>query len=159
MTNRPIKLILLLTGIFIAGGVTGAFSMKRFGRDLIANHPMPDEWAPRHMRKLAERLELGTDQVEKIRPIVRRNMEEIGRVRNQTVEETRAIFERMQREVAVLLTPEQRVKFDEFNREMRERAKKEMPNKKETPNKNGRPREENNRKEGSRPSSPTEPGK
>jgi len=128
MTNKPWKLILLLTAIFLAGGVTGAFVMMRVGRKMIADRPMPEQWAPMHMRRLADRLKLQPDQVEQLRPIVRRNLEELGRLRNQSMAEAKVLFERMEREVAEKLTPEQRVKFEELNRQMRERAKKFMPN-------------------------------
>lgn len=128
MTNKPWKLILLLMAIFVAGGVTGAFVTMRVGRKLIADRPMPDQWAPLHMRKLADRLKLQPEQVEQLRPIVRRNLEELGRLRNSCLADSRVVFERMEREVAEKLTPEQRVKFEELNRQMRERAKKLMPN-------------------------------
>lgn len=157
MTNKPWKLILLLTAIFLAGGVTGALVTLRVGRKMISHRPMPDQWAPLHMRKLADRLKLQPEQVEQLRPIVRRNLEELGRLRNNCLAETRVVFERMEREVADKLTPEQRIKFEELNRQMRERAKKLMPNK---PN---RPRSEEGRPGGERPppseNPPKEPGK
>jgi uncharacterized membrane protein len=151
MTSKPWKLVLLLLAIFLAGGVTGALVMKRFGRKMITDRPMPDQWAPLHMRRLVERLELQPEQVEQLRPIVRRNLEELGRLRNQSMGETKAVFERMEREIAEKLTPEQRVKFEELNRQMRERARKFMPNK---PN---RPRPEAGHSDGKRPPAPEDP--
>ena len=70
MTQKPWKLILLLTAIFLAGGATGALVTMRVGRKMIADRPMPDQWAPLHMRKLADRLKLEPEQVEQLRPIV-----------------------------------------------------------------------------------------
>lgn len=151
MTNKPWKLILLLLAIFAAGGVTGAFVTMRVGRKLIADRTMPEQWAPLHMRKLADRLNLQPEQVEQLRPIVRRNLEELGRLRNRCLADSRVVFERMEREVAEKLTPEQRVKFEELNRQMRERAKKLMPNR---PN---RPRSEGGRPGGDRQTSPDSP--
>ncbi len=148
MTNKPWKLILMLTAIFLAGGVTGAFVMIRVGRKMIAERPMPEQWAPLHLRKLTERLKLQPEQVEQLRPIVRRNVEELGQLRNHYMSETRLVFQRMEREVADKLTPEQRFKFEELNRQMRERAKKFMPN---------RPNRPDGRPEGERPSPPQAP--
>ena len=157
MTQKPWKLILLLTAIFLAGGATGALVTMRVGRKMIADRPMPDQWAPLHMRKLADRLKLEPEQVEQLRPIVRRNLEELGRLRNTCLADSRVIFERMEREVADKLTPEQRVKFEELNRQMRERAKKLMPNK------SNRSRSEDGRHGGERTpppgNPPPEPGK
>ncbi len=150
MTNKPWKLILLLTAIFLAGSVTGAFIMMRIGRKMIAERPMPDQWAPMHLRRLAERLKLQPEQIEQLRPIVHRNFEELGRLRNHSMTEARVVFERMEREVAEKLTPEQRVKFEELNRQMRERARKFMPN---------RPNRPDGRPEGEKAPSPEAPPK
>ena len=129
MTNKPWKLILLLMAIFLAGGVTGALIMKGFSQKMLSHRFVPDQWAPLHMRKLADRLQLQPEQVEQLRPIVRRNLEELGRLRNSCLADSRVVFERMEREVADKLTPEQRVKFEELNRQMRERARKYFPGK------------------------------
>ena len=64
-----------------------------------------------------ERLDLTPDQQEQIRPIVRRNMEQLSRVRNQSMLETQTTVESMQREISGKLTPEQRIKFEQMNRE------------------------------------------
>jgi hypothetical protein len=127
MAVKPWKVILLLLGIFIAGGVTGAFVMLRIGRELVARRAMPEQWAPQQLKRLTERLDLKPEQVEQLRPIVRRNMEEMGRLRNYSVREARGIFERMEREISEQLTPDQRIKFEQMNTEMRERARRFLP--------------------------------
>jgi Spy/CpxP family protein refolding chaperone len=118
--NKPWKVIVVLIGIFAAGGVTGGFVTLRFFKNKILNRPVPEEWAPRHLKRLAERLELTPDQQDQIRPIVRRNMEQLNRVRNQSMTETQATVEGMQREISEKLTAEQRLKFEQMNRELRE---------------------------------------
>ena len=124
--NRPWKLILLLVGIFLTGGVTGAFVALRFGREVVARRPTPEPWAPLHLKRLSDRLELTAEQQERIRPIVRRGMEDLNRTRETTVRESRRIFERMEEDVAAVLTPEQKVKYEQLNRELRERFQKIM---------------------------------
>lgn len=153
MTNKPWKLIVLLTAIFLTGGVTGGLVTWRFGHKMAVKRHQPEQWAPMHMSRLADRLKLQPEQVEQLRPIVRRHLEELGRLRNNWLAESRVAIERMEREVADKLTPEQQVKFEELNRQMRERAKKVMPNK---PN---RPRGEGSPPEGERPSQPENPPK
>lgn len=125
--NAPWKLVLVLAGIFVAGMVTGAFGTLRFGRDWVTKRPGPDQWAPNHLRRLSERLDLLPEQQDQLRPIVRRNMEELSRVRNECLVATKSVFERMEREISERLTPEQRVKYEQLNKEMRERAKKVVP--------------------------------
>lgn len=121
---------MVLIGIFVAGGVTGGFVALRVWREKIVNRPVPEEWAPKHIKKLVERLELTPQQAEQIGPIVKRNMEQLGQLRRQSMAETRVIVETMQREISDRLTPEQRVKFEQLNRELREkmeRARREKP--------------------------------
>jgi Spy/CpxP family protein refolding chaperone len=122
--NQPWKVIIVLLGIFIAGGVTGGFVALRFAKNRIQNRPVPEEWAPRHLKRLADRLELTPEQQEQIRPIVRHNMEQLSRVRNNSMVETKTILEGMQREISEKLTPEQRAKFEQMNREFREGREK-----------------------------------
>lgn len=132
--NKPWIVILVLLGIFAAGGVTGGFVTLKVCRDKIVNRPVPDEWEPRHLKRLSERLDLSAEQREQLRPIIRRRMEHLNRLRSQSMAETRVVVEAMQREISEMLTPEQRLKFEQMNRELRklredrervERARKE----------------------------------
>ena len=138
--NKPWKLILLLVAIFSAGGVAGWFLAMRTARDAaresMAKRSRPEEWAPQHMKRLADRLDLTPEQNEEIKTIVRRNSEELNRLRNYSFSETKIVFERMEREIAEKLTLEQRTKFEQLNKEQRERVKKFMP---ERANRTGQP--------------------
>jgi Spy/CpxP family protein refolding chaperone len=118
--NQPWKVIVVLIGIFAAGGVTGGFVTLRACRDKFLNRPVPEEWEPKHLKKLSERLSLTPEQKEQVRPIIRRSMEQLNRLRNQSMAETRVVVEGMQREISEQLTPEQRLKFEQMNRELRE---------------------------------------
>jgi len=118
--SKPWQVILVLIGIFVAGGVAGGFVTLRVCKDKLVNRPVPEEWAPKHLKRLNDRLELTPEQQEQIRPIVRRNMEQLNRIRNTFVEETKTVVEGMQREISAKLTPKQRTKFERMNRELRE---------------------------------------
>jgi hypothetical protein len=118
--NKPWKVIIVLLGIFAAGGVTGGFVTLRVLKNKIMNRPVPEEWAPKHLKRLVDRLALTPEQQEQIRPIVRRNMEQLNRVRNQSMAETQTVVEGMQRDISAQLTPGQRTKFEQMNRELRE---------------------------------------
>ncbi len=124
MTSQPWKLVLLLAGIFIAGGVTGAFVGQKVLQAKFSKRPMPEQWAPWHLKRLAERLELKPEQQEELRPIIKRNMDELNHLRTAAMAETKVVLERMEREVSEKLTSEQRTRFEKQNQEFRERARK-----------------------------------
>ena len=70
--NKSWKPILLLVGIFLAGLVSGSLLTVHFGREWLSGRAAPEQWVTLHLKKLAERLELNPQQVEQIRPIVKR---------------------------------------------------------------------------------------
>ena len=131
--NKPWNLVLVLAGIFIAGAVTGTFVTLRFGREWVVRRPPPDQWLANHMKRLSDRVGLQPGQEEALRPIVQRNMEELSQVRSGCMTATRAVFDRMEHEISEKLTPEQRVKYEQLNKEMRERARKVMPDRNNRP--------------------------
>lgn len=126
MTN-PWKLILLLLGIFIAGATTGGFLVVQFGREWIINRLQSDQWAAIHLKKLSEKLDLKPEQAEQILPIIRRNKDDLNQARAECQAQMKIVFERMEREITVILTPEQRSKYEKLVQEMKERAKKVRP--------------------------------
>lgn len=118
--NKPWKVIIVLLGIFAAGGVTGGFVTLRVCKNKVLNRPVPEEWAPKHLKRLVDRLELTPEQQEQIRPIVRHSMEQLNGVRNRSMAETQTVVEGMQRDISAQLTAGQRAKFEQMNRELRE---------------------------------------
>lgn len=125
--DKSWKIALVLLGIFIAGALTGGAITIQLGRKAAAMRAMPEQWAPMQMKRLVDRLDLSPEQMEQLRPIVRRNMNDLNRLRTYTVAETRSTIERMERDIAEKLTPEQRTRFEKMNKEMRERAQRFQP--------------------------------
>jgi Spy/CpxP family protein refolding chaperone len=125
MMNKPWKLVLLLIGIFLAGAVAGGFVTGRIWRPMPRRMP-PDQWGQNRLKVLSERLSLTPDQQTKLQPILQRDMDDLARIRNSSMTESRKIFERMEQDISTLLTPEQKEKFDEMNRERRERFQRMM---------------------------------
>ena len=94
---------------------------------MLANRSQPDQWATIHLKKLSEKLELKPEQADQILPIIRRNKDSINQVKTECQAQMKTIFERMEREITVILTPEQRPKYEKLIKEMKEKAKKVRP--------------------------------
>jgi hypothetical protein len=124
MTDKPWKLVLLLTGIFVAGAIVGGVASLAVAKKMVRERLAPEMWGPAHLKMLERRLELTPRQMERLRPLVRRDVEDLNRLRQQGFQETRRIIERMERDISAVLTPEQKAKFEEFNAERRERARR-----------------------------------
>jgi len=124
--NKPWKLIVLLVGIFVVGGVTGALVAMRVARAMPANRqpPGPELWATLHLKRIADEIGLEPGQLEQIRPIVARSMTELFNMRSQFLADNRARREQMEREVMAILLPEQRPKYEKINRENLERTRR-----------------------------------
>lgn len=124
--SKPWKLVLLLAGIFLAGGVVGGAVTLHFVREFAQRRAEPEQWGPARLRMLAHRLELTPAQIEQLRPVVRRNMDDLAHIRQDGMRDTRRVLQRMEQDIAAVLTPEQREKFARLNAELRERSRQMM---------------------------------
>ncbi len=120
------KLVLLLGGIFLGGVVVGGALTLHFGHQWQQRRANPEQWGPARLKMLARHLELSPAQIEELRPIVHRNMSELGELRQDAFRETRRVLERLEKEISAVLTPEQQARFKELNEELRERARRQM---------------------------------
>lgn len=157
MTDKPWKLVLLLGGIFLSGAIVGGFVSVAVAKTMLRQHLAPEMWGPARLKMLEKRLDLTTEQLERLRPIVRRDVEDLNRLRQQGFTETRRIIERMERDISAVLTPEQREKFEKINAEMRERARRMMDQpRRERPEKGERRNPPPGDREGPPPPPPSE---
>ena len=124
--NKPWKLIILLVGIFVAGGATGVLLGMRIARVMPPNRPppAPELWTSLHLKRITDDITLQPGQLEQIQPIVTRGMTELFTMRTQFLADNRVRREQMEREVMVILRPEQRPKYEKINREFLERSRK-----------------------------------
>src|SRR5689334_1375718 len=113
--KSPVKLIILLVGIFLAGAGSGALVMMRMRRPPPPRPPPSVEnWSAGHIKRIVEDIGLQPDQVEKIRPVVEKGMLALFNQRAKFLEDNHALREVMEREVAEYMTPEQRAKYEKI---------------------------------------------
>lgn len=124
--DKPWKIVLLLLAIFATGATTGGLvAVKVCAKKAERGPSLPvEQWAPDRLRKLVQRLKLSPEQAERLRPILRRDMEDLGRIRAQSVEESRRIIERMEKDIMSQLTDEQKVEYAKIRRETDERFRR-----------------------------------
>ena len=120
--NQRLKVILIFTGVFVAGAVCGGPLVGRFLR---SDRP---EWRrglrPQVLERLEEDLGLTAAQKEKVRPVVMRAQEEMQRLRRENVRNLAVVMDRMHTEISAELSPEQRVKLEDMRKRFRERAER-----------------------------------
>jgi Spy/CpxP family protein refolding chaperone len=126
MTDKPWKLVLLLVGIFVAGAITGGFVSLEVAHSMLRKRMAPETWGPARLKLLGKRLDLTQEQVARLEPIIKRDVEELRELREKGFTDAHAILERMERDIAALLTPEQKGKFEKLNAELRERNRRMM---------------------------------
>jgi Spy/CpxP family protein refolding chaperone len=88
------------------GGQAGAFGMRP------AAGAQAQAFTPQLMRSFANQLDLTPEQRATIMPIVRRTAGQLARNRREIQLTSALAIEKMQDEIAEVLTPEQRVKFE-----------------------------------------------
>jgi Spy/CpxP family protein refolding chaperone len=132
------QVVLATVAIFVAGLVTGvAFTLGAVR--WIARHPrvnpaqmfpyaqarpggaQPAQIGLQLMRSFINQLDLTDEQRSRIQPIVRRTVAQLARERREVQLNSALLIERMQDEIAELLTPEQRVKFEDLVSQQRAR--------------------------------------
>jgi Spy/CpxP family protein refolding chaperone len=114
--------LLYLLAIFIAGAASGVAVGYVSGRKKALHPPPPSEMATVIRSRLESRLGLSAEQMAKIQPVVEQSCAEIESSQRECRDQMFATFQKMHERIAEHLTPEQRVKLAELEKERRERA-------------------------------------
>jgi Spy/CpxP family protein refolding chaperone len=114
------RIVLYAGVIFLAGLVTGALLAPMAGRTFL-RHPGPEQMSREMMSRLQSRLQLAPEQKTQVQPIIDRTSADMVAIRRETTKRVSKRIEETNREISVLLTPEQKVKFDKMEAERRKR--------------------------------------
>jgi Spy/CpxP family protein refolding chaperone len=122
LTRKAALFYLLATfAVGSAAGLAVGYSVDR--------RPKPPKFDPTAFKQkitadLSRDLSLTEAQRKQLEPIIERNMEEFDGCRRENTERVRQSMQRGRERIAAILTPEQRAKFEELERE-RERKFRE----------------------------------
>jgi Spy/CpxP family protein refolding chaperone len=116
--NKPWQVCLVLVAIFAAGGISGGLVAFQIARRHAP--PPPGVWIARRIENVARELQLSPAQMERVQPIVKRNVEELTKLSRQSMHTVHEMLERMETEIGAELTPEQRTRYEQILKERRE---------------------------------------
>jgi Spy/CpxP family protein refolding chaperone len=114
------KLGLYVLAIFLAGGGTGAFITWRTCQGRAATPPSPAEIGARLRAQFQSRLDLTPEQMSKINPLIDQAMHRVEAIRTDTASHVFANVSNLHEQVLLVLTPEQKAKFEQLERERRD---------------------------------------
>jgi Spy/CpxP family protein refolding chaperone len=114
------KLALYLVALFAAGGVSGWLVAAKMARERAFAPPRFDEYASRMRTQLHEKLELTSEQKEKLDTIFERNSKEMNAVHGELMKRIRQGMSNRTVLINAILTPEQQKKFEALEKERME---------------------------------------
>ena len=104
--------------IFVAGAFTGAGVNSLWRAERTRPPVVPREAFAKHIfNRIKERLELTPEQVEKVEPVFIKGFAEVRAIQDRSLKEVDAAVKRNHAEIAKLITPEQREKLEQMDRE------------------------------------------
>ncbi|MFT3828655.1 MAG: hypothetical protein QM691_03015 [Opitutaceae bacterium] len=123
MNAKP-RTILILVGIFLAGIASGVLLPWRVFPPPSARPQSPKPKFLRILERMEEKLDLTAEQRPQVEAIIREGSEKLEGLRRESFKVGAAEIEAMNAKIQALLTPAQREKFAEFQREQRERMRR-----------------------------------
>jgi Spy/CpxP family protein refolding chaperone len=128
--NRKWKISLYLAAIFVAGVVTGMFISYQLVRRMM---PTQERMVGHWCGELQSKLNLTPEQMQKIRPIVN---DAVTDFRNDLSREMLLSLSNCNARVVLELTPEQKAKFEQIQKEQEEFIRSKIGGEASSPPKN-----------------------
>lgn len=119
-----LKVVLAVSGIFVAGAVTGGFVSLRVAEQVAREKRQVERVGPGDIgSKLAEQLHLTPAQKEKVKPIFAHSSEELRKIRRESFAQTAALIVKLDEALAKELTPGQQTLLKDIRAREEERRK------------------------------------
>ena len=120
------KLATYVLAIFLAGAASGALVAWQVSRRTPVAPMPPVEIGARLRARFQSQLALSPDQVQKIDPMIDHAMLRVEAIRQETASHVFANVSQLHEQVLTVLTPEQKTKFEELERERRVRLRQKF---------------------------------
>lgn len=118
------KAIIYLVSIFIAGAACGSIVGYTSGKQQAVSPARQKEMSERTLQRLQSRLNLTSDQLGKIKPIVDQNSAAMQLIHRESWQRVSETFKRMNAKLAVHLTDDQKLKLEAMENERCENVRK-----------------------------------
>ena len=113
------KLGVYVLAVFLAGAGSGALVAWQVCRRTPVAPVPPAEIGARLRARFQSQLALTPEQVQKIDPMINQAMRRVEAIRKETASQVFANVSTLHEQMLTVLTPEQKVKFEELERERR----------------------------------------
>jgi len=133
MNNSRLKIALYLLLIFAAGALSGGSLMRKQAISSQASHgphgppPSPGKMCDFILNEWKEKIGLTDEQAVRIRPLLETGMEEVRVVQERSVQQVRETMQKTDARIAAELNPEQKAKFEQWQKERDQRRPKHPP--------------------------------
>ena len=133
------KTIGYAVAIFVAGGISGGALGVYETKSHLFEPPREQEMALHWRKRLQDKLELTPDQMATINPIIDNGVAQLRSIRIDTMERLNKIFEDSYAKISAVLTPDQRTKLDQMDKERREMMEQHLQENHHHPGPGGSP--------------------
>lgn len=124
------KISLYLLALFFAGVVTGATLTHQIGKRIMMKAMNPQAMAEHWKHDLEGRLNLTAEQSQKIEPII---VDGISNFRSALCDQAELVLSNCNARIALELTPDQRIKFVEIEKEQQQFVRSRFNNRTKNP--------------------------
>ena len=114
------KTIGYAVAIFVAGGISGGALGVYEPKSHLFDPQREQEVALKWRTRLQNKLDLTPDQMARINPIIDNGVAQLRSIRSDTMERLNKVFEDSYTKISAILTPDQRAKLDQMDKERRE---------------------------------------
>jgi len=118
---KTTRVLAYLAAIFVAGGATGAVITLNNSREHTTQPPSIEKSCTQFQDRLISRVGLTPEQVKKLQPVFERTAHELCAIHSRALHDADDVIRKAHEEIARELTPEQKARLDEFDRERRDR--------------------------------------